>query len=590
MPMIGSKAAPSDYDPSSLSFSQKLAILGAGLKDAAATRDGGDANNLERIQALLANTVLQGRRQAFGAQLAQLVGGGAGGDVGGQPPPPPPATSMGLPQLPQGPAMGGGPGSAPPPLPQVSPTPTASPAVTGTDDAATGRVPGGPPPSLGARALNLVGMNLTGVDILGLQRRQALERQRQQFGQDLGGEVGAASGGLTIDDPRLGPLLIEAQRLGYPMSEVMDLLKSRQPHVQVGPDGRAYNDKDASIVGQRFGNPTNVNGTVTDLNDPQNINRYIPEAPVKGAMPVYDNLGHVVDWTLPDGSRRTLQDASQATQTGQTFGTVYNNPNGDGSTTPTLGATMFGAGGRRGVAPGGGGAGGGFGAGAPVGGRPGRTLNPGEIAAQTVDYSEGAKSVAAAGDAGIKARNTANQYTQAFNDASALDTNNLTNFKLGTAKILSSLGYQNPDLDKFTNTAEGYRQLTTQMVLPLAKELGSNPSNRDAKIIQDSMPGLKTPRQVAMVTFASQAALQNKEAARQEFFANYDGPQSKSAMQRAWSQSEAAKRSVFQDPIFARLSIEGKPAVTIYPQPYKDGKRYGVFRPNTPFEQIFEVH
>lgn len=381
---------------------------------------------------------------------------------------------------------------------------------------------------------------------------------------------------VGIGDPRWLALAAQAQAAGYKMDDVLEVLKAQQPHVQVGPDGTTYNDKDTGALGRTFANRSNVSGTIVNLNDPNNENRVISEAPVKGAMPVYDNRGHVTDWSLPGGAQGAIGAAARAQQTGQTFGTVFNRPNGDGSTTPTMGSDMFGAGGGSGGASGGGGA--------------GRTLNPGEAEAQKVDYTNGAQTIAGAGDAKIKAANTSQQYVQAFNDASALDTNNLSNFKLGTAKILRSIGIQNPDLENFTNTAEGYRMLTTQMVLPLAKELGSNPSNRDAKIIQDAMPGLKTPRQTAMVTFASQAALQNKEAARQEFFANYSGPQSKASMQRAWSDSEAAKRSVFQDPIFQRLQIEGKPAVTIFPQPYKDGKRYGIFRPGTPFEQIFEVH
>jgi hypothetical protein len=35
-------------------------------------------------------------------------------------------------------------------------------------------------------------------------------------------------------------------------------------------------------------NLSNVNGTLADLNDPNNVNRFIPDIP-EGAMPLYDD-------------------------------------------------------------------------------------------------------------------------------------------------------------------------------------------------------------------------------------------------------------------------------------------------------------
>lgn len=394
--------------------------------------------------------------------------------------------------------------------------------------------------------------------------------------------------GLTLNDPRTMPTILSALNSGVPgatVTNVLELMKAQRPDMKFAPNGEAVNGYDPGNLGRIFPNRANVNNTIVDLNDPTNTNRVVPSEPVKGAMPTYDNLGHVIDWTLPQGAADAMRGASQANQTGQTMGTVFNRPNGDGSTTPTLGRDMFSPQSRAAMA--GADAGGQGGAGGP-----GRTLMPGEIEAQKVDYTAGAGTIAGAGDAKIKAANSARQYQQAVDDALALDTNDLTSFKLGTAKILRSLGVQNPDLEKFTNTADGYRMLTTQMVLPLAKELGSNPSNRDAKIIQDSMPGLRTPRQTAVTMFSQQAALQNKEAARQDFFANYAGPQSKSAMTRAWNQSPEAKRSIFQDPVWQKLQIDGHPAV-VYKQ--KGGKTYGIYLPYAadgkpnPRAQVFEA-
>lgn len=359
----------------------------------------------------------------------------------------------------------------------------------------------------------------------------------------------------------------------------MKMLEANAPRVKVGPDGTTYDEGDPGVLDRTFANRTNVNGTIVDLNDASNTNRYVPDAPVKGAQPVYDNLGRVVDWSLPQGAQRAIGAASQAETTGRTMGSVYNSPNGDGSTSPMLGVDVFG-GGRVST---GGGVGGGQG-----GAR--RTLTPGEAKAQEVDYTAGAQTIASAGDARNKAANTARQYGDALRSALSLDSNNLTGVKLGLAKSFRALGFDNPNLEQFVATAEGLRQLTTQMVLPMAKELGANPSNKDAEIIMKSQPSLTTPKQVAVVTFATNAALNNKEAARQEFFANYTGPQSKAALQRAWAASPQAAASIYQDPVWQQMTLNGKPAVMIPDKPYKDGKRYGIFMPGTPRQQVFEVH
>lgn len=181
------------------------------------------------------------------------------------------------------------------------------------------------------------------------QQRQALMQRQQMLGAKAAGLFGGgfANGGGGQMDPRaMAAELAQIQAQGGDIAPYAQLLPFLQPNVQVGPDGMAYDQKDPSVVGRRFRNPTAVANTVVDLNSPDNEDRVIPEAPVKGAMPVYDNRGRVTDWTLPAGAQATIGQASQADTTGRTMGTVFNNPNGDGSTTPTLGRDMFGGGGR----------------------------------------------------------------------------------------------------------------------------------------------------------------------------------------------------------------------------------------------------
>jgi hypothetical protein len=360
------------------------------------------------------------------------------------------------------------------------------------------------------------------------------------------------------------PLLARLAQTGGDPTKWQAMLKDAEPDIAFAPNDEAVDKHDPNSVGKTYAKTEYINGHRVAPNSPD-APAFLPKI-ADGAVPLYDEHGSVVAQKLLDGTIQAVEQAAQADQTGKTMGTVFNNPNGDGSTTPTLGADMFGKGGAAGGRIGGDGAAGGA----------GRTLTPGQTKAQEADYTAGAGVVAGAGDAKIKAATTAQQYTQALNDVLSLNPNDLTGFKLGTAKILRSIGVNNPNLEQFTNTAEGYRMLTTQMVLPLAKELGSNPSNRDAKIIQDSMPSLRTPRQTAAVSFAQAAATHAKEAARQNFYANWTGDQSKAAMQRAWSASPEAKRSIFQDPVFQSLQLDGHPAVV-----FKEagGKRYGVFHP-----------
>lgn len=236
----------------------------------------------------------------------------------------------------------------------------------------------------------------------------------------------------------------------------------------------------------------------------------------------------------------------------------------------------------------------GAGGGQSQGGGFGVGLSPGQQKAQEVDFEGGAKLIGGAQEALGTANSNNRNARMAFDSILQLDPNAATGWKLEASKLMRSLYPQSPELENFVGTAEGFRMLTTRMVLPKAKELGANPSNKDSEIIFKSMPGLTTPRQAGAVYFALEAASSAKEAARQEFFQNWEGEPSQKAIQRAWSQSDGAKRSVFQDETFSRLKINGHPAVV--QKTGKDGQRYGIFMPYTangqpnPSAQVFRIY
>jgi hypothetical protein len=373
------------------------------------------------------------------------------------------------------------------------------------------------------------------------------------------------SDGLNINSPELGGIAMQAERLGVPITTLMDVLKAQQPKWQQGADGRYVN-----TVGSTAPRASAVGGILTDASG---------AASQQG--------GYAAALAGIEGAKAGAQEYARAAQD-----IVKINVNGVPTEMTRAQAAQRFRDMEAPPQPGGGQAG--QGNGQPQGIGFGVGLSPGQQKAQEVDYEGGAKLIAGAQEAGMAANTNNRNARMAFDAVLQLDPNNLTGFRLGAAKLMRSLYPQSPELEQFVSTADGFRMLTTRMVLPKAKELGANPSNKDSEIIFKSMPGLTTPRQAGAVYFALESASSAKEAARQEFFQNWEGQPSQKAIQRAWSQSDGAKRSVFQDEAFSRLQINGHPAVV--QKTGKDGQRYGIFMPYTangqpnPSAQVFRIY
>ena len=170
-----------------------------------------------------------------------------------------------------------------------------------------------------------------------------------QLGGLFGGQAAAAGvggaatqrGGLNLGDPAVQRQLFIAQQSGIDVGPLIQMYSATKPDIAFSPDGEAINRSDPGMIGRRFANRSNVNGTVIDLNDPNNTNRAVPEAPVKGAMPVYDNMGRVVDWSLPQGVQGVLGAAEEAGALGKTRGGLINAPMPDGSTAMMTGGQFL---------------------------------------------------------------------------------------------------------------------------------------------------------------------------------------------------------------------------------------------------------
>lgn len=140
-------------------------------------------------------------------------------------------------------------------------------------------------------------------------------------------------------------------------------------NIAIAPDGTPYNTNDPTTLGQRFRRVENINGFLRDVNDPNNVNQYIPDLS-PGEEPVYGPNGNIVGVRNIDGSIEALgqrtratsdaQNASRASYAGLEAGAVaaaqspYQvervvGPNGETITIPR--SDLLAAGGMRGQNP-----------------------------------------------------------------------------------------------------------------------------------------------------------------------------------------------------------------------------------------------
>jgi hypothetical protein len=83
-------------------------------------------------------------------------------------------------------------------------------------------------------------------------------------------------------------------------------------NVAIAPDGTPYNTNDPTTLSRRFRNVENINGFLTDTNDPENVGRYLPDLQ-PGEEPLYDQRGNVVGVRNIDGAIQALSARESAT-------------------------------------------------------------------------------------------------------------------------------------------------------------------------------------------------------------------------------------------------------------------------------------
>jgi hypothetical protein len=363
----------------------------------------------------------------------------------------------------------------------------------------------------------------------------------------------------------MAPDLMRLAALGVDISPFVTLADRTAPDIHMGPNGVPYDARDPNVLNQRFPNPTIQNGFGVDLNDPATIGAYFPEAPTKGATPVYGPQGKAggpVGWRMMDGSLQSIESAAQAQSAGTAAGQapyeIHALPNaGPG------GGTLYGTTASL----------------AGPNGPLGHGTMAGFSAADASYAGQAGRDVASlmgsVPELRSRAIHSAQAGRQGLSLASQLDPTAATPLKQQGAEALRALGWSNEAINSFAGDAKAYQQLTSQLLLDNAKALGANPSNRDAQILQSVFPSLSSPASAATLFFATQAATADKQAAYADFLANWQGAKDPQTIQRAWTNSPDAQRSIFQNSVFNGLRFGGRPLVLKTRRPASDGFYYG---------------
>src|SRR6185312_5479553 len=180
---------------------------------------------------------------------------------------------------------------------------------------------------------------------------------------------------------------------------------------------------------------------------------------------------------------------------------------------------------------------------------------------------------------------------QAVKSAMAINPNEWTPANLQIQKTLNAISASSPikfDTSK-ANDLSYYQTLIPQIT---RGSFSTFPRlEKEFELVKDAIPSLKTPRDAAALTFATIAATNQRNLDFAMFATQYtaSGNTSEAGLNRAWQASALGQRSLFADPTFQGLQIDGKPATFINPKPAPNGHVYGVFRPGTPYAQTFLV-
>jgi hypothetical protein len=143
-----------------------------------------------------------------------------------------------------------------------------------------------------------------------------------------------------------------------------------------------------------------------------------------------------------------------------------------------------------------------------------------------------------------------------------------------------------PFAAKDANNLTLYQSSLNQMVADNGRAFPGRFTDKDLGLTKGVMAQLTSPRDAAAVLIATKAATTNREKSYLDGIRSYNG-YSQRDYDNGFAQSTPG--SLFADPAFQNVTVNGRPFVQIGTQPHTDGHVYGVIMPGTKQAQTFLV-
>lgn len=297
---------------------------------------------------------------------------------------------------------------------------------------------------------------------------------------------------------RMAPDLAQAALVGIRGADnAGTILNNAQEHVTI-VNGVPVDDRTGQPVAPRVGaNLTNVNSSMIDTQDPNNANRFVPDAPVRGAVPLYDSAeaasaGRPTAWRMPDGAVQAIAAVAGAERGAQTANSITSVVGPDGRTQSGYAGTIYGQ------APGTGGAGG-----AVTGPAPGNN----EYATNTARTA--AARYEAIQSAGASATSRIAQLRQIGTLLEGYDGNAASPAGVQINRFAQSMGIT---LDPRLPAQEAAQALAQQIALSLRSNMPGPLSNSDREFLLNMSPNLAQSAEGRRILIQAQTATAQREA------------------------------------------------------------------------------
>lgn len=297
---------------------------------------------------------------------------------------------------------------------------------------------------------------------------------------------------------RMAPDLAQAALVGIRGADNAGTILNNAQESVATENGVPYDRNTGLPVGPRIGaNLTSVNSSMIDQQDPNNANRFVPEAPVRGAVPLYDSAeaasaGRPTAWRMPDGAVQAIAAVAGAETGGRTQNSITSAVGPDGRTQSGYAGTIYGQ------APG-------------TGGPGGMVTGPAPGAGQYANDT--ARSAAARYEtiqaAGTSATSRITQLRQIGTMLEGYDGNLASPIGVRINQFAQSLGLR---LDPNLGAQEAAQAIGNQLALSLRTNMPGPLSNSDREFLVGLSPNLAQSAEGRRILIQAETARAQREA------------------------------------------------------------------------------